>query len=86
MARENAAREPLAKLRFPLIITVKDSAGAYVTSTAGGKRASSTSSAAAAAERLGEKLLGDSLGRLEPVNWVSAQPGVTKWRIVERKS
>ena len=48
-------------------ITVRESAGAYVTSTVRGRRCSCTHSAEEAARRLGVKLFGDGLQRVEQI-------------------
>lgn len=54
-------------------VTVRESAGAYVTSTVRGRRCSCTHSAEEAARRLGVKLFGDGLQLVEQID--NAVPG-----------
>jgi hypothetical protein len=58
---------------------VRAASGDYVTSTVGGKRASCAMSAQCAAQRLGEKLYGTELLRVELLKQVDTSVG--HWRI-----
>lgn len=66
-------------------VQVRYATGAYNVQ-AKGQRASSTSSAQSAAERLGQKLMGPSFGRVEELSRDGA--GSSRWRIcaIERPS
>ena len=68
-------------------LIVRESCGAYVTSTVLGQRASSTMSAEAAVQRLADKLaaagdLREPAVHLDPCG-LQAAPGVSRWLIEE---
>lgn len=66
--------------------TVKYRVSAYVTSSVAGQRASSTMDARTAVQRLGEKLLGESLGEIYEVPDNTLEVGASAWVIRSQPS